>query len=92
MNGLKTMENESEKKTDQTAAPNSQASSTVPKRVVVNNGFDKLFFIASISFIAVSLFVVALFVFFALIPERTGSGADGCGRRFPHRAGGIAGI
>ncbi len=70
MNGLKTMENESEKKTDQTAAPNSQASSTVPKRVVVNNGFDKLFFIASISFIAVSLFVVALFVFIALLPER----------------------
>lgn len=37
---------------------------------MVNNGFDKLFFIVSISFIAVSLFVVALFVFIALLPER----------------------
>lgn len=70
MNGLKTMENESEKKTDQTAAPNSQGASAAPKRVVVNNGFDRFFFIASISFIAVSLFVVALFVFIALLPER----------------------
>ncbi len=76
MNGLKTMENESEKKTDQTAAPNSQASSTVPKRYVVKHGFDKLFFALSIPFIAVSLFAVALFVFFALIPERTGSVPD----------------
>ncbi len=67
------MENESEKKTDQTAAP---VASAAPKRVVVNNGFDKLFFIASISFIAVSLFVVVLFVFFALIPERRGSVPD----------------
>lgn len=64
------MENESEKKTDRTTAPNSQASSTAPKKYVVNNGFDKLFFIASTLFLAVSLFVVALFVFFALIPER----------------------
>jgi len=70
------MENESEKKTDQIAAPNSQASSTAPKRYVVNNGFDKFFFIVSIPFIAVSLFVVALFVFFALIPERLGSVPD----------------
>lgn len=70
MNGLKTMENESEKKTDQTAAQNSQTTSDAPKRVVVNNGFDRFFFIASISFIAVSLFVVALFVFIALLPER----------------------
>ena len=76
MNGLKTMENESEKKTDQTAAPNSQASSTVPKRVVVNNGFDKLFFAFSIPFIVVSLSLVSLFVILALIPERTGSVPD----------------
>lgn len=76
MNGLKTMENESEKKTDQTAAPSSQGVPAAPKRVVVNNGFDKFFFIVSIPFIAVSLFVVALFVFFALIPERRGSVPD----------------
>ncbi|MBQ7730727.1 MAG: hypothetical protein IJT68_02690 [Lentisphaeria bacterium] len=76
MNGLKTMENQFKKMTDETAAPSSQASSDAPKRVVVNNGFDKFFFIASISFIAVSLFVVVLFVFFALIPERRGSVPD----------------
>ena len=76
MNGLKTMENESEKKTDQTAAPSSPGSSPAPKRVVVNNGFDKLFFIVSILFIVVSLSLVSLFVFFALIPERTGSVPD----------------
>lgn len=79
------MENEPEKKTGQaaapgsqnsTAAPGSQNSTVAPKRVVVNNGFDKFFFIVSIPFIAVSLFVVALFVFFALIPERRGSVPD----------------
>ncbi len=42
----------------------------------MNNGFDKLFFALSIPFIAVSLFAVALFVFFALIPERRGSVPD----------------
>ena len=72
------MENESEKKTDQTAVPNSQASSTVPKRVVVNNGFDKLFFAFSIPFIVVSLLVVSVSVFFAIfgIPERPASVPD----------------
>ncbi len=64
------MENQSEKKTDQTAAPSSQASAEAPKKYVVNNGFDKLFFALSIPFIAVSLFFVALFVFIALLPER----------------------
>ena len=76
MNGLKTMENESEKKTDQTAVPSSQGAPAAPKRYVVNNGFDKLFFLVSISFIVVSLSLVALFVFFALIPERVGSAPD----------------
>ena len=70
------MENEPEKMTDRTAAPGSQSSTAAPKRYVVNNGFDKFFFIVSIPFIAVSLFVVALFVFFALIPERRGSVPD----------------
>ena len=56
--------------TDETAAQNSQTTPIAPKKYVVNNGFDKFFFIASISFIAVSLFVVALFVFIALLPER----------------------
>ena len=64
------MENQFEKMTDETAAKNSQTSSIAPKKYVVNNGFDKFFFIVSISFIAVSLFVVALFVFIALLPER----------------------
>ena len=76
MNGLKTMENEPEKMTDRTAAPSSQGAPAAPKRVVVNNGFDKLFFALSIPFIAVSLSLVALFVFFALIPERRGSVPD----------------
>lgn len=70
------MENETEKTMEQTAVqpPNAaQNSPAAPKRYVVNNGFDKFFFIVSIPFIAVSLFVVALFVFFALIPERRGS-------------------
>ena len=62
--------------TDETAAQNSQTTPIAPKKYVVNNGFDKFFFIASISFIAVSLFAVALFIFFALIPERTGSVPD----------------
>ena len=70
------MENEPEKKTGQAAAPGSQSSQGAPKQVVVNNGFDKLFFALSIPFIAVSLFAVALFIFFALIPERTGSVPD----------------
>lgn len=76
MNGLKTMENESEKKTEQTAVPSSQGVPAAPKRVVVNNGFDKFFFALSIPFIVVSLSLVALFVFFALIPERRGSVPD----------------
>lgn len=73
MNGLKTMENKPEKMTVQSAAPSSSAA---PKRVVVNHGFDKLFFLVSISFIVVSLSLVALFVFFALIPERPASVPD----------------
>ena len=80
------MENEPEKMTDRTAAPGSQNStaspssqsssaaqnsSAAPQRVVVKNGFDKLFFAFSIPFIVVSLLVVAVSVFFAVfgIPE-----------------------
>ena len=79
------MENEPEKMTDRTAAPGSQnstaapgsqSSTAAPKRYVVNHGFDKLFFLLSIPFIAVSLLVVSVFVFFALIPERLGSVPD----------------
>ena len=73
---MKTMENKSETKTGQAAAPGSQSSSAAPKQVVVNNGFDKLFFALSIPFIVVSLLVVSLFVIFALIPERRGSVPD----------------
>ena len=79
---MKTMENKSETMTDRTAAPSSQSSSAAqtspaaPKRYVVNHGFDKLFFLLSIPFIAVSLLVVSVFVFFALIPERPGSVPD----------------
>ena len=76
---MKTMENKSETMTDRTAAPNSsvaQTSSAAPKRYVVNHGFDKLFFALSIPFIAVSLLVVSVFVFFALIPERPCSVPD----------------
>ncbi len=79
---MKTMENKSETMTDRTAAPSSQSSSAAqtspaaPKRYVVNHGFDKLFFLLSIPFIAVSLLVVSVFVFFALIPERLGSVPD----------------
>ena len=79
---MKTMENKSETKTDQAAAPGSRSSSAAqtspaaPKRYVVNHGFDKLFFLLSIPFIAVSLLVVSVFVFFALIPERPGSVPD----------------
>ena len=68
--------------TDRTAAPSSQSSSAAqtspaaPKRYVVKHGFDKLFFALSIPFIAVSLLVVSVFVFFALIPERPGSVPD----------------
>lgn len=73
------MEKTMEQKSASTAAPGSPSSpgsSPVPKQVVVNNGFDKLFFLVSISFIIVSLSLVALFVFFALIPERVGSVPD----------------
>ena len=70
------MENEPEKKTGQAAAPSSQSLTAAPKRVVVNNGFDKLFFALSISFIVVSLSLVSLFVILALIPERRGSVPD----------------
>ena len=73
---MKTMENKSETMTDRTAAPSSQSSTAAPKRYVVNHGFDKLFFLLSIPFIAVSLLVVSVFVFFALIPERLGSVPD----------------
>ena len=67
------MENEPEKMTDQTAAP---VASAVPKQVVVNNGFDKLFFAFSIPFIVVSLSLVSLFIILALIPERLASVPD----------------
>lgn len=77
------MENEPEKEMNQTpTAPGSQRSPVAsnspaaPKRVVVNNGFDKLFFAFSIPFIVVSLSLVSLFVILALIPERTGSVPD----------------
>ena len=70
------MENEPEKTTDQTAAPSSQSSPAAPQRVVVKNGFDKLFFAFSIPFIVVSLSLVSLFVILALIPERRGSVPD----------------
>ena len=70
---MKTMENKSEKMTEHSTAPSSSAA---PKQVVVNHGFDSLFLIVSISFIIVSLSLVALFVFFALIPERVGSVPD----------------
>ena len=79
---MKTMQNKSETMTDRTAAPSSQSSSAAqtspaaPKRYVVKHGFDKLFFALSIPFIAVSLLVVSVFVFFALIPERPGSVPD----------------
>ena len=64
--------------TDQTAAPPSQTSPAAPKRVVVNHGFDKLFFALSIPFIVVSLSLVSICVFFAVfgIPERPGSVPD----------------
>lgn len=71
------MENEPEKEMNQTpAAPGSQSSQGAPKQVVVNNGFDKLFFALSIPFIVVSLSLVSLFVILALIPERRGSVPD----------------
>jgi len=71
------MENEPEKEMNQTpAAPGSQSSTAAPKQVVVNNGFDKLFFAFSIPFIVVSLSLVSLFVILALIPERRGSVPD----------------
>ena len=68
------MGNEPEKEMNQT--PAAPSSSAAPKQVVVNHGFDSLFLIVSISFIIVSLSLVALFVFFALIPERVGSVPD----------------
>ena len=77
------MENEPEKEMNQTpASPSCQSSSAAqnssaaPKRVVVKNGFDKLFFAISIPSIVVSLSLVSLFVILALIPERTGSVPD----------------
>ena len=70
------MENEPEKMTGQAASPGSQSSTAAPKQVVVNNGFDKLFFAFSIPFIVVSLSLVSLFVILALIPERRGSVPD----------------
>ena len=70
------MGNEPEKKTGQAAEPGSQSSQGAPKQVVVNNGFDKLFFAFSIPFIVVSLSLVSLFVILALIPERRGSVPD----------------
>ena len=71
------MGNEPEKEMNQTpAAPGSQSSTAAPKQVVVNNGFDKLFFAFSIPFIVVSLSLVFLFVILALIPERRGSVPD----------------
>jgi hypothetical protein len=71
------MENEPEKEMNQTpAAPSSQSLTAAPKQVVVNNGFDKLFFAFSIPFIVVSLSLVSLFVILALIPERRGSVPD----------------
>ena len=66
------MGNEPEKEMNQTpAAPGSQTSPDAPQRVVVNNGFDKLFFLFSIPFIVISLLVVSISVFFAVfgIPE-----------------------
>ena len=65
------MENEPEKKIDRTAAPGPQSLPAAPKRVVVKNGFDKVFFLLSIPFIVVSLLLVSLFVFFAVfgLPE-----------------------
>ena len=49
------MENEPEKEMNQTpAAPSSQSLTAAPNQVVVNNGFDKLFFAFSIPFIVVS--------------------------------------
>ncbi len=73
------MEKTMEQKSASTAAPgspSSQISPAAPKQVVVNNGFDKLFFALSIPFIVVGLSLVSLFVILALIPERTGSVPD----------------
>ncbi|MBR4466775.1 MAG: hypothetical protein IKS34_00590 [Clostridia bacterium] len=73
------MEKTMEQKSASTAAPGSPSSpgsSPAPKQVVVNNGFDKLFFAFSIPFIVVSLSLVSLFVILALIPERLGSVPD----------------
>ena len=77
------MGNEPEKEMNQTpASPSCQSSSAAqsltaaPKQVVVNNGFDKLFFAFSIPFIVAGLSLVSLFVILALIPERRGSVPD----------------
>ncbi len=84
-----TERNEQEKQLNQApaapASPGASASSaapsnSAPKRYVVNNGFDKLFFLFSIPFIVVSLSLVSLFVFFALIPEQPGSVPDFVGQ------------
>ena len=77
------MENKPEKNMDRTdassAAPSSSssaasASSAAPsnleqKRYVVNNGFDRLFFLFSIPFITVSLSVVVVLVALAALGE-----------------------
>ena len=63
------MEKTMEQKSASTAAPgspSSQISPAAPKQVVVNHGFDKLFFAFSIPFIVVSLLVVSVSVFFAI--------------------------
>jgi len=70
------MTEQNEQKTEKTQAPAAPSSSAVPKKYVVNHGFDKLFFSLSISFIVTSLFMVSLFVVLALIPERLGSVPD----------------
>ena len=70
------MENKPEKQMKRTAASSaaaafSVASDPAPKRYVVNNGFDKLFFFCSILFLTVSLSVVSVLVLIAIfgLPE-----------------------
>ena len=66
------MENKPESQTNPTpAAPAFPAApaSPAPKRYVVNNGFDKFFFISSIGFITISLFVVGILVLAAAFGE-----------------------
>ena len=66
------MEDKSEDQTNQASVP--PASPAVPqpaaqKSYVVNNGIDKLFFISSIAFITISLFMVGVFVLLAVSGE-----------------------